>query len=204
MSRVVLVHGAWGSPAHWDLVVEPLRARGCDVTAVCLHRGSLAADTAAVQGVVDTTTGEDRVVCAWSYGGAVITGLELSPRDHLVYLAALMPDENETVNGLVETRPADLEHAILWADAPVEAAMKARTALRAQALQCVFENPARVAWRTTPSTYVVCSNDRVVHPDLQRRLAQRATTVVEWPSSHAPMLSMPDRVVELLADLARP
>jgi pimeloyl-ACP methyl ester carboxylesterase len=48
-----------------------------------LHRGSLAGDTAAVQAAVDELGGS-AVVCGWSYGGAVITGLDLGAGSHLV------------------------------------------------------------------------------------------------------------------------
>lgn len=57
---------------------------------------------------------------------------------------------------------------------------------------------AAAAWRDKPSTYVVCAQDQAIHPDVQRFFAGRCTTVVELESSHSPMLSMPDRVVEIL------
>jgi pimeloyl-ACP methyl ester carboxylesterase len=60
-----------------------------------------------------------------------------------------------------------------------------------------------VAWRTTPSTYVVAQRDRVVHPDLQWAMAKRAGDVLEWETSHAPMLSRPELVIDLLDRLAR-
>jgi pimeloyl-ACP methyl ester carboxylesterase len=58
------------------------------------------------------------------------------------------------------------------------------------------------AWLTIPSTYVVCTDDRAVHPDTQRDLARHADTVVTWDTSHSPMLSRPDLVAALLADFA--
>jgi hypothetical protein len=59
-----------------------------------------------------------------------------------------------------------------------------------------------VAWRTKPSTYVVCANDQAIHPVLQRILARRCVTAVEWPTGHAPFLSRPDLPAGLLAGLA--
>jgi pimeloyl-ACP methyl ester carboxylesterase len=59
-----------------------------------------------------------------------------------------------------------------------------------------------VAWRTTPSTYVVCANDLAIHPDLQRLLAKRCTASVEWPVGHSPFLSAPGLVTDLVAELA--
>ena len=64
------------------------------------------------------------------------------------------------------------------------------------------QSPATVAWRTKPSTYVVCASDQGVHPDLQRLLARRCTTMLEWPADHSPFLSCPQKVADLLADRA--
>ena len=63
------------------------------------------------------------------------------------------------------------------------------------------DSPTAVAWRERPSTYVVCTDDLAVHPDLQRAMARRCTTTVEWPTSHSPFLSAPERFVGLLAAL---
>ena len=40
-----------------------------------------------------------------------------------------------------------------------------------------------------------------MHPDLQRILADRATTSVEWDTDHSPFLADPARVATFLADL---
>jgi pimeloyl-ACP methyl ester carboxylesterase len=69
-------------------------------------------------------------------------------------------------------------------------------------MQTFLDPPARVSWRDTPSTYVICRQDRTINPDLQRELARQATHVVEWETSHAPMLSRPELIVELLDGLA--
>ncbi len=207
MGDVILVHGAWVGPDTWEFVTAPLRERGHRVEAVALHRGTLAADTAAVQEVVDRF-GIAAVVCGWSYGGMVITGVELLPGSHLVYVCAFMPDEHESALSLNECYPAEVAALvsvdeagdlvltgdeiddIVWADAPADRAATARASLRAQAMATMVEPPVRAAWRDTASTYVVGTQDRLVHPDLQREMARRADDVVEWETSHAPMLSL--------------
>ena len=190
--------------------------RGRRVEVVELHRGSLLADTAAVQEVVERL-GESVVACGWSYGGMVITGLTLGASSHLVYLCALMPAEGESaielgrrhpggLAALVDTDEAgdvvlrgDQVDEILWADAPSETAAMARTMLRPQAMRSFLEAPPRVAWRQTPSTYVVGRHDRAFHPQLVDDMASRAATVIEWETSHSPLLSRPHLVVDLLA-----
>jgi len=56
------------------------------------------------------------------------------------------------------------------------------------------------AWTQMPSTYVVCTDDRAVHPDTQREMAKHADDRVVWDTSHSPMLSRPDLVADLLAE----
>jgi hypothetical protein len=50
---------------------------------------------------------------------------------------------------------------------------------------------------------VVCADDRTVHPDLQRAMAERATDRREWPGGHSPILTRPAEVADLIASLAR-
>jgi len=59
------------------------------------------------------------------------------------------------------------------------------------------------AWKTKPSWYVLANQDQTVHPDLQRFVSQRmkaATT--EVTSSHVPMLSHPDVVLDVIRKAA--
>jgi pimeloyl-ACP methyl ester carboxylesterase len=64
------------------------------------------------------------------------------------------------------------------------------------------------AWRSKPSWYIVAKNDRTVHPDMQRFVAKRmGATTTEVASSHVPMLSRPDLVIDVIraaANAARP
>ena len=56
--------------------------------------------------------------------------------------------------------------------------------------------------RQRVAAYVVCTDDQTIAPDSQRKMATNATHVVEWDTSHSPMLSRPELVADLLADLA--
>jgi pimeloyl-ACP methyl ester carboxylesterase len=60
------------------------------------------------------------------------------------------------------------------------------------------------AWRFKPSWYVVANNDRTVHPELQRFVAQRmGDSVHSVDSGHVAMLSHPDLVIDVIRDAAR-
>jgi pimeloyl-ACP methyl ester carboxylesterase len=64
----------------------------------------------------------------------------------------------------------------------------------------IFSKKAEgTAWKSKPSWYVVCSWDRTVNPELERFAAKRMDAdTVELDSSHVPMLSHPDRVLDVI------
>ena len=60
------------------------------------------------------------------------------------------------------------------------------------------------ASKSKPSWYIVGKNDRTVHPDLQRFVAKRmGATVREVESSHVPMLSKPNLVLDVIRAAAK-
>jgi pimeloyl-ACP methyl ester carboxylesterase len=67
---------------------------------------------------------------------------------------------------------------------------------------------SEAAWRAKPSWYLVASDDRMIPPPLQRKMAARAgSTVAEETGSHAIYVSQPHAVAALIAQaagLARP
>ncbi|MGW1507231.1 alpha/beta fold hydrolase [Streptomyces mirabilis] len=215
MAAVVLVHGLYHRPEHFAVLVERLRTAGTEVVVPELHRGSLPADTAAVQAAIDALP-EPPIVLGHSYGGSVITGVRGA--GHLVYLAAFVLDAGESAAGLGGASP-QLQNAInpepdgstslhpdraidiLYGDCPEPLAARAVGLLRAQAPGCGRGVPERHSWKHIPSTYVVCAQDRAIDPGLQRRMASRCTDVREWQTGHSPFVAQPDLIVELLREL---
>ena len=193
--------------------------------------GDLHGDAAAVGAALDALDGSDVIVCGHSYGGAVISeGAAGHPNvRHLVYLAALMPDVGESCSTSIPAPPdgvsrpvSELGPAMQFSDDggtvtidPVPGTRDLLRRLRRTTTSTgrstrlgpqpaiTLQQPVPVAaWRTVPSTYVVCDDDRAIAPWIQRAFATRATHSVEWPTSHSPFLSQPDLVVDLLAGLA--
>ncbi|MFJ6754736.1 alpha/beta hydrolase [Streptomyces sp. NPDC091273] len=215
MAAVVLVHGLYHRPEHFAELAERLRTAGMEVVVPELHRGSLSADTAAVQAAIEVLP-EPPIVLGHSYGGSVITGVRGAR--HLVYLAAFVPDVGESAAGLGGASP-QLRDAIvpepdgstslhpgraidtLFGDGPEPLAARAVGLLRTQAPGCGRGVPERHSWRDTPSTYVVCARDRAIDPGLQRRMASRCTDVREWQTGHSPFVGRPDLIVELVLEL---
>jgi pimeloyl-ACP methyl ester carboxylesterase len=60
------------------------------------------------------------------------------------------------------------------------------------------------AWKSKPSWYIVATKDHTVHPELQRFVAKRmGATTSEVDSSHVPMLSNPNRVIDVIRTAAK-
>jgi pimeloyl-ACP methyl ester carboxylesterase len=221
----VLVHGLWHGSWVWDAVRGRLEALGVPSAAVDLPLTSLEDDVAATVAALDRF-GKPAVLVGHSYGGAVVTAAgEHRHVTHLLYLAAFALAEGESVGralpdldipptGLgaalrfsgdgqqVSVDPA-LATGLFYPDAPAVAAAAAVPRLR-PVHRSVFRGvPTTIAWRQKPSTYVVCADDRTVHPDLQRAMAERATDRQEWPGGHSPILTRPAEVADLIGSLAR-
>jgi pimeloyl-ACP methyl ester carboxylesterase len=60
------------------------------------------------------------------------------------------------------------------------------------------------AWKSKPNWYIVGKNDHTVHPDLERFFAKRmSATAYEVESSHVPMLSQPNVVLDVIRAAAK-
>src|ERR1700754_1457380 len=94
--NVVLVHGAWADGSSWAKVIGPLAAEGIKVAAVPLPLTSFHEDVAALDRTLERTTGPV-VLVGHAYAGAVIAATRNETVKALVYVAALAPDEGETV-----------------------------------------------------------------------------------------------------------
>lgn len=188
-------------------------------------------DASAVTAALDTAR-SPAVLVGHSYGGAVITEAGVHDAvAHLVYLCAFAITTGESCAsaGIEEPDTAAISHAgrpdfgqaLVRHDGdtvtltPEGAALCLYNAsdpatvdwavsrLGAHPFTALTQTPTVAAWETKPSTYVVCTDDLAVHPDLQRVLARRCTHTVEWATDHSPFAGRPELVVALLADLAR-
>src|SRR5580692_10196478 len=93
---VVLVHGAWADGSCWSNVILPLRSKGFNVIAAPIPLTSLTDDATALRRVIERTTGPV-ILVAHAYAGAVIAAAHDDRVKSLVYVAALAPDQGETV-----------------------------------------------------------------------------------------------------------
>src|SRR6202047_2539521 len=93
---VVLVHGAWADGTSWAKIIGPLAADGIKVVAAPLPLTSFHDDVAALDRALQRATGSI-VLVGHAYAGAVIAATRDEKVKALVYVAALAPDEGETV-----------------------------------------------------------------------------------------------------------
>jgi pimeloyl-ACP methyl ester carboxylesterase len=217
---VVLVHGAWHGAWAWDGVVAELERRGVPSVAVELPFTGFPDDAATARAAIEQA-GPDAVVCGHSYGGFVISAAARGlPVAHLVYLCAFMVEADEEPFTLWFSQPVPLHEAIVEADgrttvdpgraracfyADADEATAAAVIARLRSIPGPGGPPidhADPAWREVASTYVVCTRDQAIHPDVQRTMARHADHVVEWEADHSPFVADPVRVAALLADLA--
>ena len=224
MTTVVLVHGAFHGAWCWDPVRKLLDERGVASVAPELPLRGTDLDAETVRATLDTVEGPV-VLCGHSYGGMVISRAASGRDDvdRLVYLCALqIADDDEMtanmrptmlmqhlVHGDDGSLSIDLEHAAecFYHDVDADTAAAAVARLRPMPLGVGVDaepggDVGPPAWTHTHSTYVVCTGDRAIHPETQREMARHAVDVVEWDTSHSPMLSQPERVADLLTSLA--
>jgi hypothetical protein len=58
--------------------------------------------------------------------------------------------------------------------------------------------PARIAWQSVASTYLLCEQDRALSPDLQQRMARRCTNTISISASHSPFISRSRQLADLI------
>lgn len=219
MADVVLVHGALHGPWCWDGVALELQALDIRVHAPELPFTSFADDVSEARRCIEQA-GTGVIVCGHSYGGMVVSDAArgLTQVNRLMYLAALMTEVGESMAELVHSHPTgfhlnyeavdgrlefDLEQlrAFFYADSDPARVAAVAPLLRPMVPSnwVLTEEPA---WKKIPSTYVVSANDHCIHPTLQRKMAERADEVLEWPTDHSPFLTRPREIAALLAGYA--
>jgi pimeloyl-ACP methyl ester carboxylesterase len=95
-ATVVVVHGAWADGSSWQAILRPLEDRGLKVIAAPIPLTSLSDDAAALRRTIARTHGPV-IVAGHACAGAVIATANDERVKALVYVAALAPDEGETV-----------------------------------------------------------------------------------------------------------
>jgi pimeloyl-ACP methyl ester carboxylesterase len=206
-TTIVLVHGAFASPAGWGEVAAALHKDGYQTAAPALGLASVSEDVAIVRSTLDSIPG-DKILVGHSYGGFVITNAASGRSDvrGLVYTAAYVPESGETITdlGLGYKPGAFLAHLVPAPLFPVfivdpqffpedfaqdlnpKLGAEIAAEQRPTSLGLFVTPSGPAAWHALPSWYAISAHDRAIDPALQRFMAQRAgsTTVQFAAASH--------------------
>src|SRR6267142_570489 len=218
---IVFCHGLWADGSCFSKLIVPLQAEGYECIAAQYGLNSTAEDVELTKATIGRVS-SPVILVGHSYGGTVITGAGTDDRVvGLVYICALAPDADETSQTQQSKFPrTDVFSHIEVVDGRIWLRLEGTKYFcgdlseQEQKLVCATQGVPKpdlfeakvggTAWKSKPSWYIVGKNDRTVHPDLERFLAKRmGATTTEVASSHVPMLSHPDLVIDVIRAAAR-
>ena len=214
---IVLVHGAWADGSSWAKVIAPLAAEGFKVVAAPLPLTSFADDEAALDRTLERVAGPV-VLAGHAYAGAVIASTRDQKVKALVYVAALAPDEGETVADVFyravphpeAPKLAPDNHGLIYLPEEAFAAAFAQHASADElallsAVQrpispaCITVKVNRPLWKDRPAWFLVAEQDRMIVHETQRFMAERMKARVRLhPFDHLPLVTAPGAVVDII------
>jgi pimeloyl-ACP methyl ester carboxylesterase len=217
---IVFAHGLWADGSCYSKLIPTLQAEGYECLAAQNSLDTVKGDVASVLRALGRVH-SPAILVGHSYGGTVITAAGTDQRvAGLVYICALAPDDDETsatlqakfpttdvfsrveiAEGRVWLRPDGIEcfagdlseqdQQLVWATQGVPD------------VDLFNQKLAGAAWKTKPTWYIVGTQDRTVHPELERFCAKRmGAKTIELESSHVPMLSHPSEVLDVIRSAA--
>ena len=216
---VVLVHGAWADGSSWAKVIVALTASGVKAVAAPLPLTSFHDDVAALDRTLERVDGPV-VLAGHAYAGGVIGATRSDKVKALVYVAALAPDEGETVADVFSRgRPhpqapklAPDAHGLMYLPEAAFAAAFAQNASKQElavlaAVQrpispaCITVKVERPLWKDRPAWLLVAEQDRMIVVDNHRFMAERMKARVRSHAvDHTPLVTAPSTVVDIIRE----
>jgi pimeloyl-ACP methyl ester carboxylesterase len=220
--HILLVHGAWADGSSWVKVIAPLAADGFNVTAAPLPLTSFQDDLAALERSLERVPGPV-ILAGHAYAGAVIAAVRSEKVRALVYVAALAPEEGETVADIFYRTPPHLQapklapdgHGLIYLPEDAFAAAFAQNATaqdlavlaavqRPISPACITVKMERPLWKDRPAWFLLAEQDRMILAENQRFMAGRMKARIHsHPVDHAPLVSAPALVVDIIRAAAR-
>ena len=220
---VVLVHGGFADGSGWQGVYNELKD---DYSVRIVQEPNLShqGDVEATKMIIGQQS-EPVVLVGHSYGGAVITEAGNHPNvAALVYIAGFVPDQGESVETLLGTFPPgepnagdailppqdgflfldrNKFHEQFAGDLGADEAAFMADAQVPWGVEALSGTIGEAAWRSKPSWYLVTTQDRMIPPQTQRSMSERAgASVEEATGSHSIYVSRPDVVAALIKKAA--
>ena len=218
-ASAVLVHGAWADGSSWAKVIGLLAADGTKAVAAPLPLTSFSDDVAALNRTLERVRGPV-VLVGHAYAGAVIGATRDESVRALVYVAALAPDEGETVADVfnrAEPHPqapklAPDSHGLIYLpDTAFAAAFAPNASIEEQVLLAAVQRPIspacitvpmeRPLWKDRQSWFLVAEQDRMIVHETQRFMAERMKARVHSHAvDHTPLVTAPTLVVNIIRE----
>ena len=216
---VVLVHGAWADGSSWAKVIAPLAASGIKAIAAPLPLTSFADDVAALDRTLERVAGP-AVLVAHAYAGGVIGATRSEKVKALAYLAALAPDEGETVADVFSRgqphpqapKLAPDAHGLIYLPEAAFAAAFAQNASKEElavlsAVQrpispaCITVRVGRPLWKDRPAWFLIAEQDRMIVQENQRFMAERMKARLRSHAvDHTPLVTAPSTVLDIIRE----
>ena len=209
MATFALIHGGGGGAWDWHLVSSKLREHGHEPVAVDLPSEDEAAGWWDYADTVVAAIGQRTqvVVVGHSLGGftAPLVCARI-PVDRLVLVAGMIPSPGELFDdwwrstGYEETGYDD----VFYHDVQPELAREARRRERNERSRALQEPWPLEAWPDTPTTYLLCRDDRMFSAAWARRHARERLGIDadEMDGGHYVTLSRPRELAERLVAYA--
>jgi len=215
----VLVHGAWADGSSWAKVIVSLAASGVKAVAAPLPLTSFRDDVAALDRTLERVDAPV-VLVGHAYAGAVIGATRSDKVKALVYVAALAPDEGETVADVFyrgtphpdAPKLAPDAHGFIYLPEAAFAAALAQNASTEEltvlaAVQrpispaCITVKVERPLWKDRPSWFLVAERDRMIVEDNHRFMAARMKARTRAHAvDHTPLVTAPSTVVDIIRE----
>jgi len=200
-------------------VIGALAGKGIPTVAAPLPLTSFADDVAALKRTLERVSGTV-VLAGHGYAGAVIGAARDQRVKSRVYVAALAPDQGETVADVfnrAEPHPQapklapDAHGFIYLPGAAIAAAFAPNATPQEQAVLAAVQRPISAAcitvamqrplWKDIPTWYLVAEQDRMIIQQTQRFMSERMKARVRsHPVDHTPLVTAPSVVVDLIRE----
>ncbi|TFV74503.1 alpha/beta hydrolase [Blastococcus sp. CT_GayMR20] len=230
---IVLVHGAWADASGFAAEIRGLRDRGFRAIGFANPLRGLADDARYLADYLGSLSGPLVLVGHSYGGAVIsVAATGNSHVKALVYFSGWLPDEGESIAQVFEQRsegslvgPAlrpqpftardgseggqDLYldrgqfHAAFAADVDRDTSDVMAATQRPWSGAGFYEPSGAPAWKTIPSWYLLCTEDKAIPAATQRYMAERANArIQEVAASHAAMVSQPEAATELILQAA--
>jgi pimeloyl-ACP methyl ester carboxylesterase len=205
VATFALIHGGGSSAWDWHLVEPELRRHGHDPVAVDLPSEDAEAGWPDyVDTVVQAVGGRgDVIVVAHSLGGftAPLVCADVSA-ELLVLVAAMIPSPGELFADWWQNASFEEsgEEDVFYHDVPPALASEAQRRSRQEASRALEQPWPLAAWPDTPTTYLLCRDDRMFPAKWARRHARERLGIEadEIDGGHYIALSRPQELAERL------